>query len=85
MKYLIPMLCLIAFANCTSKLDKPEHQSLLLSMEENPNLRLSIAAFLENPTNNDYLEKHCNKVKQGSASHFIYAKDSSFLHLKLQL
>ncbi len=82
MKYFFSILCLLAFANCHSKLDNPTNLPLMLDTKTNANLKISIEAFLENPVNKSFLKSECYEINQGGSFHFIYSKDSSFVHLK---
>lgn len=79
MKYFILLICCLFFMNCSSKLDQPENEVLLLDNSVNKNLKISVEAFIENPMNRSYLDSSCFKTKQDNDLNFIYSKDSTFI------
>lgn len=82
MKFLLYLPFIVVFVGCTSKLDKPENLPMLLDNSVNPNLKISIEAFVEQPVNRLYLDSNCVKTSTGSAFDFSFTKDSSYLKFR---
>ena len=82
MKFLLYLPFIVVFVGCTSKLDKPENLPMLLDNSVNPNLKISIEAFVEQPVNRLYLDSNCVKTNTESAFDFSYALDSSYLKFR---
>ena len=82
MKYFVLLISVLLFTNCTSKLDKPENEPLMLDNSKNTNLKINIDAFIEKSTNRIFLEANCTKSNQGNYLDFVYSKDSSYIEFK---
>ena len=81
MKYIISILSICFFVNCNSRLDKPENLPMMIDETINPNLKIAVEAFMNNPLNKEYLEKNCQKISQNRKNEWLYAKDSSFIQV----
>lgn len=82
MKYFTLLFSILFFVNCTSKLDKPENEPLMLDNAINPNLKISIEAFIENPTNRSYLDSNSIKSDDYNSLNYTYSKDSSYIQFR---
>lgn len=82
MKYIVLLLSILFFMNCTSELDKPENQPLMLDNTVNPNLKINVDVFLESPTNKTYLDSNCIKSNENNYFDYIYSKDSSYVEFR---
>lgn len=82
MKNLLLFSVSLLFFACTSKLDKPELEPLLLDNSINPNLKISVAAFLEQPINRSFLDSSCIRSNKDNPYNFSYSKDSSFFEFQ---
>jgi hypothetical protein len=81
MKYFILIVSMFLFFNCHSRLDKPENLPMMIDETVNPNLKISVETFMNNPLNKEYLEKNCRKINQNRKNEWLYAKDSSFIQV----
>ncbi|MFK7946064.1 MAG: hypothetical protein AB8G11_00625 [Saprospiraceae bacterium] len=82
MKHFVLLLPVLLLISCTSKLDKPENEPLMLDNAINPNLKISVEAFIENPENRTYLDANCIKSNEDSDFDFTYSKDSSYIEFR---